>query len=74
MDNWNHLKMIQNISGQHMRKAHQATAENIRTGHCARTSEATKLKVQEVYYGKEHNMYNKIKQQNIACFRCSTLG
>jgi hypothetical protein len=72
MDNWNDLKMIQNISEQHMREAHQSTAENIRTGHCARTSETTKPKVQEVYYGKEHDMYNKIKQQNLVCFRCST--
>jgi len=55
--NWNHLKMIQKISAQHTCQArHQGTAENSRTGHCARISETTNVKVQDAYYGKEHDM------------------
>jgi len=82
MGNWNHLRMIQEISAQHTRQArHQGTTENSRTEHCGRTSETANVKVQDAYYGKQHDMYNNMKQQNrsniiypreTVCFRCST--
>ena len=53
--NWNHLRIIQTVPGQHTGKAQsQGTAESSHTGHCKHrhTVESTDVKVRNSYYGK----------------------
>jgi len=50
---WNHLKIIQKITEQHIRKArNKVTTENSHTGHCTRTSKSANVKVQHIQHGK----------------------
>jgi hypothetical protein len=50
---WNHLKIIQKITEQHTRKVRNTgTTENSHIGHCTRTSESAKVKVQHTQHGK----------------------